>query len=125
VRAKRSLAGLPGGGTTPLASGIEAALALADAVGRKGDTPVIILLTDGQANITREGTQGRPKAASDALSAARAIKAAGIKSILLDTSPRSQPLARGLADAMGARYVALPAANAATMAGAVADYTRI
>jgi magnesium chelatase subunit D len=119
VRAKRSLAGLPGGGTTPLACGIEAALALADAVGRKGDTPVIILLTDGQANITREGTQGRPKAQSDALSAARAIKAAGIRSILLDTSPRSQPLARGLADAMGARYVALPAANAATMAKAV------
>ena len=31
VRAKRCLAGLPGGGGTPLAAGIEAALALADA----------------------------------------------------------------------------------------------
>ncbi|MFL5279628.1 MAG: magnesium chelatase subunit D, partial [Rhodopila sp.] len=32
VRAKRSLAGLPGGGPTPLAAGIEAATALADSV---------------------------------------------------------------------------------------------
>ena len=31
VRAKRSLAGLPGGGGTPLAAGIDAAAALADA----------------------------------------------------------------------------------------------
>jgi magnesium chelatase subunit D len=39
VRAKRSLAGLPGGGGTPLAAGIDAAAALADAVRRRGETP--------------------------------------------------------------------------------------
>src|SRR4029450_5166679 len=49
VAAKRGLGGLPGGGGTPLAAGIEAGLALADAVGRKGETPVVILLTDGRA----------------------------------------------------------------------------
>ena len=47
VRAKRSLAGLPGGGGTPVAAGIDAAMALADAVKRKGQTPIVIMLTDG------------------------------------------------------------------------------
>ena len=49
VRAKRSLASLPGGGGSPLAAGIDAACALADPLHRKGETPIIILLTDGQA----------------------------------------------------------------------------
>ncbi len=39
VRAKRSLAGLPGGGGTPLAAGIDAGSALAGDVRRRGGTP--------------------------------------------------------------------------------------
>ena len=46
VRAKRSLAGLPGGGGTPLASGIDAAAALATSIARRGETPIVVLLTD-------------------------------------------------------------------------------
>ena len=61
VRAKRSLAGLPGGGGTPLAAGIDAALALADAGAPRGGTPVVVLLTDGRANIARDGAP-RPRA---------------------------------------------------------------
>jgi magnesium chelatase subunit D len=69
VRAKRCLAGLPGGGGTPLAAAIDAAAALADAVARRGDTPVIVLLTDGRANVALDGTGGRARAEADAFGA--------------------------------------------------------
>ncbi len=66
ARAKRSLAGLPGGGGTPLAAGLDAAFALSDAIRRKGQTPTVIVLTDARANIARDGGQGRPRAEEDA-----------------------------------------------------------
>jgi magnesium chelatase subunit D len=119
VRAKRSLAGLPGGGGTPLAAGIEAGLALADAVGRKGETPVVILLTDGRANVARDGKGGRARAEEDALTAARAVRAAGVKVLLVDTAPHPQPLARRLAGEMDAVYLPLPYADAAVLSRAV------
>lgn len=111
VRAKRSLAGLPGGGGTPLASGIEAGLALAHATRRQGDTAVLVLLTDGRANVTREGQPDRAVAETQALAAARCVRAAGFGAILVDTAPRAQPLAARVADAMGARYLPLPHAR--------------
>jgi magnesium chelatase subunit D len=119
LRAKRSLAGLPGGGGTPLALGIEAALALADSVRRSGRTPVIAILTDARANIARDGSGGRPRAEADALDSARAIRSSGIATLLVDTSPRPNPFARKLADAMGARYVPLPYADPSALSKAV------
>jgi magnesium chelatase subunit D len=120
VRAKRGLAGLPGGGGTPLASGLDAAFGVADAVRRRGDTPMLVLLTDGRANIARDGSPGRPQAEADARLAARQWRAAGLRSLLIDTSPTSGPLARQLALEMGATYLALPHADARTVSGAVA-----
>ena len=73
ARAKRSLAGLPGGGGTPLAAGLDAAFALADSVRRKGQTPTVIVLTDGRANIARDGGQGRPRAEEDAMQRRAAV----------------------------------------------------
>ncbi|QAZ38588.1 magnesium chelatase ATPase subunit D [Methylibium sp. Pch-M] len=119
VRAKRSLAGLPGGGGTPLAAGIEAALALAEAVRRRGETPVVVLLTDGRANIARDGEPGRTRAGEDALAAARQLQAAGVTALLLDTSPQPQATARQLAAQMGAAYLPLPHAGAAELSQAV------
>ncbi|MBN9205527.1 MAG: magnesium chelatase subunit D [Methylibium petroleiphilum] len=119
VRAKRSLAGLPGGGGTPLAAGIEAALALAEAVRRRGETPVVVLLTDGRANIARDGEPGRTRAGEDALAAAMQLQAAGVTALLLDTSPQPQPMARQLAAQMGAAYLPLPHAGAAELSQAV------
>jgi len=119
VRAKRSLAGLPGGGGTPLAQGLEAALALAEGVRRKGDTPVIVLLTDGRANVARDGTHGRVRAEHDTLTAARLLRSAGLTSVLVDTSPRPQTQAERLAREMGARYLPLPHADAALLSSAV------
>jgi magnesium chelatase subunit D len=119
ARAKRSLAGLPGGGGTPLAAGLDAAFALADLIRRKGQTPTVILLTDGRANIARDGGQGRPRAEEDAISAAKQLLVAGIATVLVDTSPRPGPLAEQFAKEMGARYLPLPHADATALSRAV------
>ncbi len=119
VRAKRSLATLPGGGGTPLAAGIDAGHALSLAVRRQGATPTLVLLTDGRANVTRAGTGGRTQAAQEALVSARKLHQAGIAAIFLDTSPRPSVDAGALARAMGARYVALPYADAAGVSRAI------
>jgi magnesium chelatase subunit D len=120
VRAKRSLAGLPGGGPTPLAAGLDAATAIAADTTRRGRTPLLVLLTDGRAKIGRNGEPGRPAAEADALAAAAPIRLAGIPALLVDTAPRPHPFARRVAEAMGARYLPLPAADAARLSGAVA-----
>ncbi len=119
VRAKRSLAGLPGGGGTPLAAGIDAAVALADTVRRQGDTPLLVLLTDGRANIARDGSAGRARADDEALAAARQLRAASFAALWVDTSPQPQPSAQRLAAEMGATYLPLPYAGAAVLSQAV------
>ncbi|WP_336485376.1 magnesium chelatase subunit D [Methylobacterium nigriterrae] len=119
VRAKRGLAGLPGGGGTPLAAGLDAALGVADSVRRCGGEPVVVLLTDGRANVARSGEAGRARAGEDALASARAFRAAGQRAILIDTAQRPQEAARRLAEAMAARYLPLPRADAGTLSQAV------
>ncbi|GJD48071.1 Magnesium-chelatase 60 kDa subunit [Methylobacterium crusticola] len=119
VRARRGLAGLPGGGGTPLAAGIAAAEALAAGVRRAGQTPVVVVLTDGRANVARSGAPGRARAAADALAAARALGAAGTRALLIDTAPQPRDEARHLADAMAATYLPLPYADAARLTEAV------
>ena len=119
TRARALLKGLPGGGGTPLALGLDAARQLADTVRRKGDRPFLILLTDAQANVGRDGMGGRQKAEEDALASADALHRDGFESLLIDTSPRPQPKASMLAARMGARYLALPQADARRLAAAI------
>lgn len=119
ARAKRSLAGLPGGGGTPLASGIDAARTLGEQIRRKGDTPILVFLTDGRGNIARNGAPGRAQAALDASDAARAVRLAGLTALVLDTSAQPQAVAQTLAADMGARYLALPYAAAQGLSQAV------
>lgn len=121
ARAKRCLASLPGGGGTPLAAGIDAATALADAVRRRGETPFLVFLSDGAANVARDGSHGRPQAWADAESAAVRLREAGVDAVVVDTSPRPGPLAQRLAEAMQARYLPLPRADAAAVSRAVAS----
>lgn len=119
ARAKRNLGDLAGGGGTPLAAGLEAASSLADAVRRKGQTPNLVLLTDGHANLDRSGKPGRGAAEADALAVAKALRASGYKSILVDTSQLPQPQSARLAEAMGANYLPLPRADADKVSQAV------
>jgi magnesium chelatase subunit D len=119
VRAKRSLASLPGGGATPLASAIEAAIVLAAQALRRGETPTLVMLTDGRANVARNGATGRERGQADALQCALAVRAAGINTLFVDTSPRPNVVARDLALRMDARYIPLPFANAQALSSIV------
>ncbi len=112
ARAKRSLAGLPAGGGTPLASGLDTAHQLALQITRQGESPVVVVLTDGRANLARDGSPGRVRATEDALAAARLFKLAGITALLIDTSAQPQATAQTLAQTMGASYIPLPHAGA-------------
>ena len=119
ARAKRSLAGLPGGGGTPLAHAIDASMLLADQLRKKGETPIVVMLTDGKGNIARDGRPGRAQAAADALAAATEMRLRGFSTLLVDTSPQAQEAAKNLAKAMGAQYLALPYAGANSLNQAV------
>jgi magnesium chelatase subunit D len=112
VRAKRSLAALPGGGATPLAAAIDAAHALARAIGLQGDAPALVFLVDGRANVARDGRADRAEAERDALAAARLVAARGYPVLLVDTATRPGAFARQLAQAMGAAHFPLPHADA-------------
>ena len=118
VRAKRALAGLPGGGGTPLAAGLDAAATLALGVRRGGGSPVIVLLTDGRANVARSGLGGRALAGEEALAAARLLRVQGLPTLVIDTGARPDG-ARRLAEAAQARYCPLPHADAGSVSAAV------
>jgi magnesium chelatase subunit D len=119
TRAQRSLAALPGGGGTPLATAIDSAVQLAAAQKSKGVSPTVVLLTDGKANITREGKPGRKQAMTDALAVSGEMRTLGINALLIDTSPRRNAEAEELASIMGARYLPLPHADSTRLSEAV------
>jgi len=120
TRARSLLSNLPGGGGTPLAAGIEASVLVAIAERAKGREPLIVFLTDGQANIARDGKAARGPAFEDAMLAARALAAQRIAAVFVDTAPRAREEGGKLAGAMGARYLALPHVEA----HAVRDFVR-
>jgi len=119
ARVKRSLRALPGGGGTPLAAGLDAARRMALAELGQGRNAVIVLMTDGRANISLAGEPVPADAEADALASGRAIAMDGIRSLLVDTSRRPKPRARRLAEVMQASYVPLPQADAQTISNVV------
>lgn len=121
VQTKRRLAALPGGGGTPLASGMEAALEQALQARRKGMSPTICILTDGRANIARDGQANRVQAAADAQDMATLLRANGVDSLVIDTGNRPEPKLRDLAATLDARYLPLPRANAEQLSAAVSS----
>ncbi|MEO0866718.1 MAG: VWA domain-containing protein, partial [Pseudomonadota bacterium] len=112
VQTKRRLAALPGGGGTPLASGLHSAQVLADQTRGKGLSPTLVLLTDGRANIALDGAADRKRAAEDASQVANAIRAQGTRALVIDTSNRPQPALQDLGRSLDATYVPLPRADA-------------
>ncbi len=108
ARARRELAELAGGGATPLAAALETAAALGVAERAKGRTPLLVIMTDGRGNIALDGGAFRTRAEQDALNACRRIRAAGLTAALIDISPRPRGDGAKLAEAMGARFAALP-----------------
>ncbi len=119
TRARRTLAELPGGGGTPLALGLNAAREVAEAVIARGRSAAMVILTDGRANIAADGSPGRPQAAADAETAAKAIAARGIDALVVDISARPGPEGAALANALGGRFLALPRADAKMLQQAI------
>lgn len=123
--ARARLAELPTGGRTPLAAGILAALDVAPSPSR--DTvhrPLIVLVSDGRATAAGAGVgadDDDPVAAAHA--AALAVRRRGVDAVVVDAEDGRARLglARSLAGAMGARYIALEELSAAALEGAVRE----
>ncbi len=116
ARAKRQLAALAGGGGTPMAAGLDLARRLAESERARGRTPLVVVLTDGRANV---GGTDKLTPQEAALTSARAFAATGLASVFIDCSARPRPEGSALATAMSARYVALPRMDARSVVAAV------
>ncbi len=116
ARARKELAALAGGGGTPMAAGIDLARQVAEAERGRGRTPLIVILTDGRANVGGDGARSPHDAA---LASARALGTTGIASVFIDCSARPRPEGAAIATAMRARFVALPRLDARAVVAAV------
>lgn len=119
VQTKRRLAGLPGGGGTPLAAGLRATAELARQARGQGLSPSLALLTDGRANVALPGRTGRVAAGEDANAMARVLRGMDLPSAVVDTSVRPQRELQTLSATLGAMYVPLPRADAAVLSRAI------
>lgn len=119
VAAKRSLTALPGGGGSPVAAGLALAAQMVAHLKRMGDSTVVVVLTDGRANLTRDGQPGRQQAAIEAQQMARLLAVSADKRLLIDTSMRPEPAAQALAAAMRGMYMPMPFAQAREMGQAI------
>lgn len=123
TRAKRLLAGLPGGGATPLAAALRSTVQLAEQTQRKGQSPFVVLLSDGRGNIDLNGQPNRAQAQADTRFWATRMAGLGVSSIVIDTSSRRQQarLTPGpeLAKDMGARYLIMPMADSQALASTI------
>jgi len=119
VMAKRKLAGLPGGGPTPLVSGLEKGLELGLSVRRQGSTPVMVLLTDGRGNIARNGEPDRGRAQEELGHIADRYRSLEMRSICIDIARRPRDAVATLAEKMGADLHFLRHADAAAMSDVV------
>ncbi len=119
VRAKRAMTGLPGGGGTPLALALRMAHEQAAQLQRQGVTPILVVLSDGRANVDLQGLGGRAQAQADAQSWGRLWRQSGHRALWIDTSMQPEPQARQLAATMGAAYLPMPQLQAQRMARAM------
>jgi magnesium chelatase subunit D len=107
-QAQRRLRTIPTGGKSPLALALAKALEVLTQEGRKapGRTPLLVLLTDGRANISMEGQDPF----EEALRHARRLREAKVRSLVVDTDLtwiHSYAYARVLAKEMGAKCLGL------------------
>ena len=119
VRAQRAMTGLPGGGGTPLALALKMACEQSIQLQRQGVTPILVVLSDGRANVTLQGLGGRVQAQADALLWVQQWRQTGHRSLWIDTSIQPDPQVQNLADAMGASYMPMPQVQAQRMANAM------
>ena len=119
VRAKRAMTGLPGGGGTPLALALKMAHEQAALLQRQGVTPILVVLSDGRANVTLQGVGGRAQAQADAQNWGQQWHSSGHRALWIDTSMQPDAQAQQLAATMGASYLPMPQVQAQRMAHAM------
>jgi magnesium chelatase subunit D len=124
ARARRELAGMAAGGGTPLAAALDLAHKAAIAAAGDGGDAMVVLITDGGANIARDGSAGRDHAMRDALDSARCLRAGAIPTLVIDCGVRESQGARAVASATGGRYAWLPRANARAVRDVVSAVRR-
>lgn len=115
ARARRILDALPVGGATPLASGLRNSLDIATRAARQGAREIVLLLfTDGRANVTLLPTsETQDKAARSLLikeeieRLGAALQRARVASVVVDTQNRFTSRGEGqlLASQLGGRYI--------------------
>ncbi len=117
--ARARLAELPTGGRTPLAEGIATALAVAEgSSGAAGSLrPLMVVISDGRATAAQSGKDPVRAAAE----AAGMVRRRGVAGVVIDVEEGTirLGLARGLAEAMGARYLTVAELSAGALVGAV------
>lgn len=116
--AKRALEAMPVGGGTPLAAGLESSLELVRRARLIGQEALLVLLTDGKANV------GLPAELEGVCARLRQERVA---SVVIDTTHRavSSGAAGGLAERIGGRLVYLPHPHPNAICDAVTDAARV
>lgn len=125
VRAKRAMTGLPGGGGTPLALALKMACEQATQLQRQGVTPILVVLSDGRANVNLQGLGGRAQAQADALQWAAQWRQTGHRALWIDTSMQPDAQVQNLAHTMGGSYMPMPQVQAQRMASAMNNVRRL
>lgn len=117
TRARRLLDELPVGGATPLASGLNASLQLAQRAARQGQRRIILFLfTDGRANVSMKANGAPDKLSRRQLirreleQLGAALKRAHVATVIIDTqtSYTSNGEGSALAAALDGHYMFLP-----------------
>ncbi len=113
---------LPTGGRTPLSRGLYAALEVLETERLKDreTVPLLVLLSDGRANVSMAGGSAGD-AAEETKAMAALVEEKKIQSVVIDTELDfiKLGLARQVAEAMGARYLKLEDLRADSLAEAV------
>jgi magnesium chelatase subunit D len=124
VRAKRAMMGLPGGGGTPLALALKMACEQATQMQRQGVTPILVVLSDGRANVNLQGLGGRAQAQADAQQWAAQWRQTGHRCLWIDTSLQPDTQVQNMAQTMGGSYLPMPQVQAQRMASAMENLRR-
>jgi magnesium chelatase subunit D len=117
--AERRLQSLPTGGRTPLGHALQLGLLTIDRhrASHPEDVPLLLLVSDGRANVPLAGGD----ATADAAAMAAELRSQGVHSVVVDTEtgPIRMGLCRSLSEALGARYLPIEQLRAGDLLAAV------
>jgi magnesium chelatase subunit D len=128
--ARRLIDALPAGGGTPLSAGVLKAIEMARLARlRESSQTMLVLFTDGRANVgleQRRSISPAPTIGEELKQLGALLHLEEIQSVVVDTKARfvANGEAEALARTLGAHYVYLPRADAAALYDAISSITR-